>query len=167
MIMAGEMDVPVLRAGKAIRELAKEHGLSNPTSEELGRFAARMRQERGPGFFGEYAADEVVALEGNGHGMVIDSFRHKNGIERVRDMLGIDFEGIWISCPRQVRLKRLQRRGRDDEADFTEEDLMERDLREVEELGVETLSDYDFEHEIVNNRGKRHLRECIMEIIDD
>jgi len=169
MILAGETDSAILRAGKAIRTMLKEQrGVSDPTSEALGEFAAQKRQEEGPGFFGTYAKEQVTTLQpGTDESLVIDSFRHREGVRQVEEMLEVDFTSIMVECPRAVRLKRMQRRGRDDEADFTMKDLEDRDMRELIDLGVDTLIDYDEDYLIRNNKGKRHLYDRVMDIIND
>lgn len=165
MIMAGESDGSIVRGGQIIREQAQEHGISDPTSAELGRFAAEQRELHGSGFFGKLIQPRIEHAEDDYFPVVVDSFRHRNGIAYIED-LDVDFETIWFACPRQVRLKRIQTRGRDDEGSFTIEDLRLRDQREMRDLGVDSLVGYEFDHEIQNNMGKQHLYQRLMEIIE-
>lgn len=156
-----------IEAGSVIREMARtEEGLTDPTSEELGDFAARKREELGDGFF----ADSVIELMEDGvyngaHPYIIDSVRHIDGYETLAEYF-MDTELIWVAAWRENRLERVQDRGRDDEADFTYDDILARDKHELENLGTITLvSDGPFDHVVHNNGSVADLREELEEIV--
>jgi dephospho-CoA kinase len=156
----------IISAGTMIRQMAAEDGLTNPTSAELGEYAAECREEDGPGFFAErvhglYLRDEIdIATP-----CFIDSVRHAEGVAEFREMFD-DCYLVWVEAPFDTRLRRLQERGRDDEADFDSADLMERDNRELGELGVQSiLDDARIDHTIKNTGHRRDLRSSLDRII--
>lgn len=145
-----------IEAGQLIRdEYNSRHG-EVESSEDLGEFAAQLREERGPGFFGDMMARRVRNREPDiEYPLLVDSFRNENGVRAARDFLTTS-ELLWIDTPRMVRLHRLQERGRDDEDTFNVIDLMQRDSHEFSELGVQTLMAGDEIDQVVPNGSDLH-----------
>jgi len=156
----------VITAGDLIRDRAAEDGLTDPTSEELGEYAARLREESGAGFFGQMATGMLMRDEIDIERPVwIDSVRHVNGAREFREYF-TDTYLIWIESPgARERLQRIRDRGRDDEADFTMADLLQRDSRELTELGVQTIfSDARIDYYVENDKHTDALHDAIREI---
>lgn len=128
-----------IHAGTMIRQMAAKDGLKNPSSSELADYAAERRETEGPAFF----AERVNGLLHRGeldvyYPLFLDSVRHKQSVYEFREAFGNAFL-IWVDAPFEARLERLRDRGRDDEAGFSEEDLVDRDEFELDELGVSTI----------------------------
>lgn len=156
----------VLEAGEMIREMARDDGIENPSSQELGEYAASKREEFGPGFFAERAVGMMLRGEYDvDYPVFIDSVRHINGVVEFSEFFDSTFL-VFVDAPLSVRYERLTGRGRDDEADFTVPDLMDRDRRELNELGTETIIDNDrVDYKIQNVGTQEDLRESIADIL--
>lgn len=148
----------VLSAGQLVRQLAKDDGLEEPTSKELGQWSGRRREQDGDA----YLEDEIIEMSEAGDyqydkPLIYDSVRNADGVEVMQDYFTHTCF-IWIDANPVVRLERLQDRDRDDEADFTMEDLRERDRIEIQELGQESLLGNDLaDHVIVNESTTEEL----------
>lgn len=156
----------IIRGGEMIREMARDDGLTDPTSQELAEYAAEMRKSDGPGFFGEKTVAMLLGGELDPqYPVFIDSVRHRNGLKEFRNYFDISYF-IWIEADFDTRLGRLQERGRDDENRFDSANLMQRDSTELEDLGQQTLMGSDcIDHSIVNEGTQAELREKLDEII--
>lgn len=160
-------DGSIISAGDMIRRMAAEDGLEDPTSEELGEYAAQCREDIGPGFFGERAVGMMARGDIDPEFPVwIDSCRHAGGVTEFREYFDQAFL-VWVSADTvDQRLDRLQDRGRDDEAEFTMAELLQRDSRELSELGVGTiLDDSRIDYQIVNDKSIKQLRTQVGEIV--
>lgn len=128
-----------ITGGNVIREMASNQGLENPSSDELGQFASDLRDERGDGFFGDVVIEmfENGAFSGS-EPYIIDSVRHENGYRTLAEYFDEEYL-IWVNAGFETRYERVTDRGRDDESDFTREDLSDRDRHELMNLGTETI----------------------------
>lgn len=155
-----------IRAGEMIRTMAADDGLENPSSKELGEYAAQCREEMGDGFFGEKAVGLLLRDEIDvDYPLFVDSVRHIGGAVEFMNYFDSTYL-VWVEADRETRLGRLQGRGRDDEADFTMGDLLERDSHELENLGSQTILDSEkIDYRIQNEAGIDELREEVAAII--
>lgn len=157
-----------IEVGEIIRGEARSQGNTDPTSEELGQFAAQMREEHGNGFAMVPVIHRIQDWDMDWPAFV-DSVRHIEGYNKLTE-LDIDTYLIWVEAENMdQRLERIQRRGRDDEANFTPTDMMDRDQREIEELGVGSILDnmnrVDFR--IQNHWSRDELQEQVIGIIKE
>lgn len=142
-IAAETFDAVYLETGDIVRESFNRDSArtaDSVPSKVLGHYSTQRRRIDG----GDYVAQEVIrVLEQEPDAVLTDV-----GAERFPDspvvVAGMrdtespelfneyfdSFQIIWIHAPFDVRLERLQDRGRQDEGDFTEEDLKWRDGRE-------------------------------------
>jgi len=142
-IIADETGGDIIHAGGIIRDMWYDEHDDGPTSDELGAFAATKREQMGDGFFAEYAVGNI--LRGNSHyeyPLIVDSVRHMNEVNEFRHFLNTS-ELLWVTAPFETRFTRLKQRGRDDEEEFTEVDMLKRDERELYDLGVNTIYNHD------------------------
>lgn len=128
-----------LSSGDILRQLAVAQGLNDLSSDKLGEFAASMRQRNGH----EFVAKKAVTMFETGDlelsdPMFIDGIRHADGVEVLRDTFG-DTTLVWVAAPKHERLDRLRERARENEEDFTRDDIAARDERELERLGLKTM----------------------------
>lgn len=156
----------VLSAGNMIREMARADGLEDPTSDELGEYAKKQRGIAGPGFFAEKAAGMILRDEIEiDYPVWIDSVRHINGAREFKEFFD-SAELIYIDAPFETRLERVRDRGRDDEAEWSAIDLMERDDRELKHLGTQTILDSgEVDHVVPNDSTMSDLYEHLARIV--
>lgn len=156
----------ILRGGDMVREMAKMDGLEDPDSDELGQYAADSRKEYGPGFFAERAVGMLLRGEIEvGYPLFVDSVRNINGVTEFSEYFDSTVT-LYIDARRDVRLERLQDRGREGEDSFSYADLARRDERELQELGTQTILDSGrVDHVIPNGASEAHLRERLEDII--
>lgn len=163
---ASMTDSTYIETGDVIREAVDQEGLDATDSEVLGEYAARGRRESGDGFVsqklvGMMLRDEID-VEWPLH---LSGVRHVKGATELREYLSTSCL-IVVDAPFEVRLQRLVERGREGEGEFNEADLLERDRRELNELGTETiLSSDEVDAKIVNNGSIEQLREKVKEIL--
>lgn len=156
----------VLEAGEMIREMARDDGIENPSSKELGEYAATSREEHGTAFFAERSVGMILRGEYEvEYPLFVDSVRHIDSVTEFSEFFDSTFL-IFVDAPLSVRYERLTGRGRDDEADFTVPDLMDRDRRELTELGTETIIDNDrVDYKIQNVGDQEYLRDELSGIV--
>lgn len=157
-----------IHAGTMIRQMAANDGLKNPTSSELAEYAAEQRETQGPGFFGEKVSGLLHRGEIEVHYPVfVDSVRHRQGATELKEAFG-NASLIWMSAPFHVRHQRLVDRGRDDEDDFTQADLAERDNVELDELGVSTIREHDelIDYTVQNDGSLGNLKSALDGILN-
>lgn len=133
----------IVETGDVVRDAATKHGIENPTSEELGEFAAEMREIRGNSFATEVLVGEILRGERDiKWPLILVGVRHEDEVNEARDFLDRS-QLFFIEAERDIRLERLQDRGREGEDEFVEAQLMNRDVREMDELGLRTIMDSD------------------------
>lgn len=153
--------------GRMIRAMAEKDGLENPTSDQLGAYAADVRRSEGPAF----ATRRLVEMLRHGvlepdYPVFVDSIRHREEVEVARNFFD-DVEVLLLHAPFSTRYERLVDRARDGEDAFTRTDLAERDERELEQLGFDTITDDVIDHKILNGSDRMEaLRDTLQEIID-
>lgn len=140
-----------VNTGTIVRGAAEEQGYENPTSEELGEFAAKSREIYGDGFaidwFVEDVQDGTVDVEYPVH---FDGVRNVAGVEAVREF-ATDALLIYVNANFERRLHRLRQRDRDDESEFEPIDLVERDANELNNLGTAEILNSDEVDVIIEN----------------
>lgn len=157
-----------ITAGNLIREMAERAGMEDPTSHELGQFAARKREDLGDGYFGDIVSKRLSSGQMvTDYPCFVDSVRHAKGVQNFRAFFD-PAPVVWVGASREERLDRLKDRGREGEESFTIEDLRERDLREMNELGTQTIIDEGLiDHVIHNNATQRKLNQEMEFVIEN
>lgn len=141
----------VVSSGNVVRSMWYEHNHSDPTSTELGEFAAKRREQDGPAFFAEWLVGKLTRGEKHPrYPLIIDGVRHADSIAEFREYFD-DTYAFWVAADSTTRLQRLQDRGRDGEDTFDQGDLLERDRRELQELGVQTIRQESRLDEVILN----------------
>lgn len=129
--------------GDVVRMAAESEGIDVSDSEKLGEWAAAIREEEGDGAVSTRLVGQF--LRGNieyGIPAHIDGVRNLAGVMEWREFFTSSFL-VLVQAPRDIRLERIRQRGRDGEEDFTELDLLERDTRELNDLGTATILESD------------------------
>lgn len=129
----------VNRSGDVVRQMAADEGIENPESQELADFAARKRETLGNSFF----ADKLTSWIHTGrmnpeYPLHIDGVRHIDSVKKFRQFFDI-VPLILVTAPDELRLERLNERGREGEGEFDMEQLAHRDMIEKQGLGQETI----------------------------
>lgn len=123
------LDADVIETGDYVRAGARDHFGTDDgelSSQELGDYSTMRRRTDG----GDYVAQDVIAdLDGDEGTIIISGMRDTEVPDLFDETFG-EFSIIWIHAPFDERLSRLQGRGRQDEGDFTADDLASRDGRE-------------------------------------
>lgn len=159
-----------VESGDVVRQLAAESGLSDPSSQELGDFAAEQREEQGPAFVAESIVGRFLRgdLPDSYSNVFIDGVRHQDEIREYKQYFD-STTFVWVDSSRDNRLERMQERARDGEDNFDALDLLERDSNEFENLGVRTLlnpTDGQSPDVVIeNNESIDDLREDVREMI--
>lgn len=161
-------DGSVIESGEVVREMAAQDGLEDPDSSELGEYAAEQREAQGPAFVAEFLVGQLLRGELDpDYPLFVDGIRHYQEVVEYTDY----FESrtvVWVDADPYTRLRRLQDRGRDGEDSFDMLDLLQRDERELDDLGVNTLiSDNQqvVDRAIPNTGSERSLRRSVEETI--
>lgn len=127
--VAHEMGIPVVTMGDVIREACRERGLE-VSEETMGQVATALREEGGDAAIAERSIPLVEAAAEGCETVLVDGIRGIAEVERFEEGFGNDFELLSIEVPFEVRLERIQERGRDPESEGPDE-LRTRDEREL------------------------------------
>lgn len=93
--------------------------------------------------------------------VIISGLREVVAHELAEDIFS-SYDSIFVDSKFNVRLERMNNRGREGEDDFTEQDLRERDEREIN-WGIEDIRDIS-NHHIENNSSLNSLKKSIYEL---
>lgn len=165
-ILAAITGGTMLESGDMVRQMAAEDGLEDPSSHELGEWSGQQREEVGEAYIEEALVGMILRGEYDfNEPFIYAGLRNRQGLTELRDFFETTF--IWIDARPGVRLDRLVNRERDDEDQFSMEDLEERDRIEIEELGQETLLGTDLADYVVENEGSmEELRDELRDIVE-
>lgn len=157
----------VLESGTIIRQHADEEGVDTD-SESLGNFAARQRSQRGPAFVAEELVGHLLRDDIDvDYPLFIAGVRHRDEITEYNQFFD-STTTLWVDASPNTRVERIRERGRDGEDDFDLLDLLNRDSRELEELGVATLVEGQQEpidRAIPNEGTEEQLRRTVERIV--
>jgi dephospho-CoA kinase len=157
-----------LSSGDIIRELAVSQGLNDISSDQLGEFAAGMREREGH----DFVAKKAVTMFENGglamsDPMFIDGIRHADEVA-VLDEAFDTTTVVWVAAPGPTRLERIQEREREAEGDFEKDDLKYRDQRELHRLGLQTLLGQKLiDQRIDNAHDESNIHEQLSQLLFD
>ena len=153
----------VVTMGDVIRNEAKLRNLK-PTSDNLGKIAAELREKGGPEIVAEKCVEFIRSKEAEI--IFIDGLRSLSEVNVFRKFW--KFPIIAIDLDEELRFKRLTERGRSDDPKSID-DLRERDKREIN-FGVnEVIENADYKimngstKEIVQNK----TRELVLRLIQE
>ena len=157
--VAEESGVPVVTMGDVIRAACRDRGLD--PAEHHGRVAQDLREEDGPTAIAEASLPHVETALETADTVLVDGIRSDVEVEVFEERFGDDFLLVSIEAPFEVRRRRLEIRGRDD--DEGGEALAERDERE---LGFGLGEAMDRADVTVDNTGtleafRRRVREVL------
>ena len=124
-----------IETGNVVRREASKHfdcDVEQLSSKELGEYSTMRRETDG----GDYVAQDVIEqLEDNPdfpeRPVIVTGMRDSEVPELFNEYFD-HFQLVFVDASEGIRLERLRGRGRQDESDFTREDLRERDEREAE-----------------------------------
>jgi dephospho-CoA kinase len=166
-------DAPVVSMGDAIRHKWNTvHKDFEPSSKELGNFAAEWREDDPEGIPETVTHIVDQKFQGTRGGseqdlFIIDGVRSVADYEVLNDYFD-EFYLIEVEAEFYTRLSRLQERGREEETDFTAVDLAERDEREREKLGFRELCEQDHpDQTIKNGTGPDQLAITLSRVVTD
>ncbi|MFX0001105.1 MAG: AAA family ATPase [Candidatus Hodarchaeota archaeon] len=153
----------VVSMGDIVRNEAKKRNLI-PSGNNIGKIAKEMRTEFGPAIIAEKCVDLIKSLK-----------EEVIFIDGVRSLSEINFfKSIWkfpiiaIVIDKEIRFKRLFKRGRSDDPKTLEE-LNERDQREIE-FGLDTVlenADYIIYNNSTIKELKNKTRKVVIDIINN
>lgn len=126
-----------LETGDVLRDMYESS--DEPDSKGLGAFAAEQREKKGNAFATLQLIKDIIDGERE-----IDWPLHLSGVRHVDEVAECrkffdDTYLYYVSAPFHVRLERLKTRAREGEGDFDAGDLLERDKRELRDLGTNTI----------------------------
>jgi len=132
-IIAGLTNSVCIETGDIVRDGAREYfsdTIEEIGSHELGEYSTMRRKQDG----GDYVATDVIKHLQSQDSFprvpaVISGMRDKEAFETLREFFDI-LSIVAVDAEPETRLHRLQERGKNDESDFTRDDLEMRDQRE-------------------------------------
>lgn len=141
-------------SGDVVRNAAKELDyVDHNDSEDLGQYAAQRRRDDGPAFVAEILVGDILRGDrAPTYPVAISGVRHAEEVKEYRQFFDTVIV-VWIEAGPETRLGRLTNRGRDGEDGFDLLALMQRDEREMKELGVATLHDEDMIDVTIENES--------------
>ena len=156
-----------IETGDVVRREASNHfdcDVKELSSDELGEYSTMRREQDG----GDYVAQDVIdQLEGNPdfpeQPAIITGMRDTEVPELFNEYFD-EFIIVFVSATPETRLERLQDRGRQDEADFTMDDLEDRDARE-DDWGTGDIQEVS-DVELINEGSYSLLEYQILEVVD-
>lgn len=141
-------NVEVTSLGDIVRKLASEEG--HTTSDAIGSFATRMREEHGQGIFAEKLIEEMDFDDDTI--LIIDGIRSPAEIGQLRSTTDCECTVVHIKVDSQTRYERIVSRGREDEDQMTYEDFLERDNREIS-WGFNEIIEQNHYDEVIENES--------------
>ncbi|MCQ8894444.1 MAG: AAA family ATPase [Methanolinea sp.] len=162
--IAGEMGIPVVVMGDVIRDEARGLGLP-PTDQNLGAVAQRLRQTEGMDAIARRCIPRIRATDAPV--VLVDGIRGDAEVRLFEESFG-GFVLVGIDVPFDKRVRRLSRRGREDDRALPAA-LEERDKREAAWGLDRALSRADH---IIDNSGSleefvRASRALLRQIVED
>lgn len=132
-IIGGLTDCICIETGDIVRDGAREYfsdTIDEIGSHELGEYSTMRRKQDG----GDYVARDVIEQLQSQDSFprvpaVISGMRDVEAFETFREFFDI-LNIITVTADCETRLQRIQKRGKNDETEFTSEDLKMRDQRE-------------------------------------
>jgi dephospho-CoA kinase len=170
--LATVYDTEVVSMGDAIRHEYKQRNWKGKLtcdvpdeipSEELGDFAAELRAEA-PEEIPAKTAEMARVLEKDV--VIIDGVRSPTDAETLSDEFD-NFYLIEVNCGFEERLRRLQDRGREGEADFDRVGLAERDMNELENLGYAALQEGGYKDLTIQNGEHNDLSINLSNLVEN
>lgn len=141
-------NVETTSLGDIVRKLASEEG--HTTSDAIGNFASRMREEHGQGIFAEKLIEEMDFDDDTI--LVIDGIRSPAEIEQLRGTTDCECTVVYIKVDSRIRYERIVDRGREDEDQMTYEDFLQRDNREIS-WGFDKIIEENYYDEVIENES--------------
>lgn len=126
--VARRLDIPVVTMGDVIREVCRNRG--HDPAEHHGTVAKSLREEEGPAAIAERSLPIIKTKLESSETVLVDGLRSDIELDCFRDAFGDDFILVSIEAPFKSRVKRLDKRGRD-ETDLDETALQKREEREL------------------------------------
>lgn len=150
---------PWFAMGDIVRERAKDELGEDAHSDEIGEWVTEQFEKHGKDVVIEWAIEKVRGF--NDDFVFIDGIRTTNDVNHFAEEFD-QFTLVYIHVPFDERLRRLQDRGREGEAEFTEEDLEERDARE-DDWGVGTLVSEEYYDVKIGEQGSEEAFKAELE----
>lgn len=153
-------------------ETARQNGLveeqvggdgDKSKSALLGDWATKQRELHGNDVVARWTT-EYIEEDIESDTVFVDGLRSPDELSVLEDSFD-SVNVVYVSASKSTRLKRLQDRGRDGEADFTMEDLNERDRRE-ENWGLENIKQHT-DYNIENEGSLEEFHSSIKNVLDD
>lgn len=163
---AGMTDSSYIETGDIVRAAAEDEGVDTSDGEALGEYAAQGREEFGDGFVSQKLVGMMlqgkIDVEWPLH---LSGVRHVKGAIELREYLSTSCL-VLVEAPFETRLERLRERGREGEDEFDAIQLLQRDSRELNELGTATIvSSNQVDAKITNDGSLEDLREELKETL--
>lgn len=165
-MLAEQTNGTVISLGDEVREMYIADHDDEPESSALGKFAAELREQGGEAAITDRVIGQFLRGEREeAFPLIIDSVRHRQEIVSWREFVS-DTKALWISAGFEKRFTRIKKRAREGEGDFDEVELLQRDERELYELGVNTIYNNGgcIDDYIDNTAGEEELRERLEEL---
>ena len=153
----------VITMGDVIRNEAKVRNIE-PTDENLGKIAQRLREEFGPEIIAHKCVELIKKLDSEV--VFIDGLRSLDEVKVFRESW--KFPVVAVIVDDDIRFERLSKRGRPDDPDVMK-DLKERDEREINFGLMEVIKNANFD---VNNnfsvkKVQKMTRHLILKIMEN
>ena len=124
--VAEELGIPVVTMGDVIRQECRDRGLD--PADHHGEIAGALRDENGPDAIAQRSLPVIEEELAEADTVLVDGIRAGVEVERFEEAFGEAFTLVSIEAPFEVRVERIEARGRDNTEDG--EALRERDERE-------------------------------------
>lgn len=156
--VAKELKIPVFVMGDVVRKEVTSQQLPL-TPQSLGSVMLELREQFGDAVIAERCIDEIRKVSSS-H-IVIDGARSESEIRAFQEAFHF-VTVVAVHASPHIRFKRLQKRGRADDA-FTKEIFLERDARELD-IGLGRIF-VQADIMLVNEGNIEELTTCVRKIL--
>jgi dephospho-CoA kinase len=152
---------PIIVMGDIIREEVMKRSLE-PSPENIGKIANELRAKFGKDIIAKKCVDKIHEL--HYPTVFIDGIRSGEEVRVFREIWKLYV--IAITCPNEIRFKRIMQRGRSDDASDMQT-IRERDLRELSfGLGdVIEHADYSIENNVEIERFQLKVKNLVQGLL--
>jgi dephospho-CoA kinase len=147
--------------GDVVRNKAKQH-LDNPTSKSIGEWATAQRKQHGKEIIAKYTLDKAKQL--NDTTILIEGVRSPAELAVFSDNYSL--KTIRVDAPFTLRYRRIAERDRLEKDDFNQNDLIDRDSRELDWGLGELIRTNTPDKTLTNNTDYSRYKHAIAEALN-
>lgn len=156
--VAQNNNIPVISMGDQVRSRYPD---DSDEYEHTGEFSTEQRETHGRDIVARWTTDEIDSLDADT--AVIEGVRSLEEMAYLEEYFS-DFTLVYVYASKEIRLERLNERGREGEEEFDMDDLEERDERE-EGWGLDELIEDGEYVTLTNEDSLKEFKEDAMDVL--